>query len=171
VYAHPPSCYHWVAVPKELRARRVNRDIRWWGRGSCSGTPKVRAGARRPPSLSRRAHHLPAAGSSVGIHGASIRRPLFCGRGTPAPDHLRPLAGAARGRGLRAAVHSPPGQGRALVRRPLRPATRCFDWDVPMRRLFLSRNIEGATDAGRDTSGHSSFYADSMFRPVEVPRG
>ena len=24
-----------------------------------------------------------------------------------------------------------------------------FDWDFPMRRLFLSRNIEGATDAGR----------------------
>eukprot|EP01047_Picozoa_sp_COSAG01_P028522 COSAG01_NODE_1918_length_8905_cov_2.532591_5_plen_129_part_00 len=35
-----------------------------------------------------------------------------------------------------------------VVRRPLRPATCCFDWDFPMRRLFLSRNIEGATDAG-----------------------
>jgi GNAT superfamily N-acetyltransferase len=36
----------------------------------------------------------------------------------------------------------------ALVRRPLRPAACCFDWDFHMRRLFLSRNIEGATDAG-----------------------
>eukprot|EP01047_Picozoa_sp_COSAG01_P043546 COSAG01_NODE_3874_length_5600_cov_24.365206_5_plen_172_part_00 len=36
----------------------------------------------------------------------------------------------------------------ALVRRPLRPATCRFDWDFPMRRLFLPRNIEGATDAG-----------------------
>jgi hypothetical protein len=34
-------------------------------------------------------------------------------------------------------------------RRPLRPATCRFDWDFPMRRVFLSRNIEGATDAGR----------------------
>jgi hypothetical protein len=31
----------------------------------------------------------------------------------------------------------------------LRPATCCFDWDFLMRRLFLSRNIKGATDAGR----------------------
>jgi hypothetical protein len=35
------------------------------------------------------------------------------------------------------------------VRRPLRPATCRFDWDFPMRRVFLSRNNEGATDAGR----------------------
>ena len=36
-----------------------------------------------------------------------------------------------------------------VVRRPLRPAAYDFDWDFPMRRLFLSRNIEGVTDAGR----------------------
>jgi hypothetical protein len=36
-----------------------------------------------------------------------------------------------------------------VVRRPLRPATSRFDWDFPMRRLLLSRNIEGATDSGR----------------------
>jgi CRP-like cAMP-binding protein len=42
------------------------------------------------------------------------------------------------------------GQATLLaVRRPLRPATCRFDWDFPMRRVFLSRNIEGATDAGR----------------------
>jgi hypothetical protein len=38
---------------------------------------------------------------------------------------------------------------RNQVRRPLRPATCRFGWDSPMRRVFLSRDIEGATDAGR----------------------
>eukprot|EP01047_Picozoa_sp_COSAG01_P046239 COSAG01_NODE_4325_length_5131_cov_187.768084_3_plen_205_part_00 len=42
------------------------------------------------------------------------------------------------------------------VRRPLRPATSRFDWDFPMRRVFLSRNIEGATDAGRSGGTCSS---------------
>jgi hypothetical protein len=41
------------------------------------------------------------------------------------------------------------GQPKSLgVRRPLRPAACRFDWDFPVRRVFLSRNIEGATDAG-----------------------
>jgi hypothetical protein len=46
-----------------------------------------------------------------------------------------------------------PRHNRLAVRCPLRPATCCFDWGVPVRRLFLSRNIEGATDAGRASMG------------------
>jgi hypothetical protein len=40
-----------------------------------------------------------------------------------------------------------------VMRRPLRPATCGFDWDFPLRRLFLSRNIEGATDVGSALAG------------------
>eukprot|EP01049_Picozoa_sp_SAG25_P008920 SAG25_NODE_841_length_5118_cov_6.634389_3_plen_126_part_00 len=39
------------------------------------------------------------------------------------------------------------------VQRPLRPATCGFDWDFPLRCLFLSRNIEGATDVGSALAG------------------
>jgi hypothetical protein len=56
------------------------------------------------------------------------------------------------------------------VRRPLRPATCCFDWDFPMRRLFLSRNIEGATDAGRRT-GCATPPATRSSGPLRGRRG
>jgi hypothetical protein len=44
------------------------------------------------------------------------------------------------------------------VRRPLRPAACRFDWDFPVRRLFLSRNIEGAPALGRQVPRLSRWF-------------
>jgi hypothetical protein len=54
---------------------------------------------------------------------------------------------------------------RELVRRPLRPATCCFDWCFPMRRLFLSGYIEGATDAGRHQRPRPSSCSVASTKP------
>lgn len=56
------------------------------------------------------------------------------------------------------------------VRRPLRPATCRFDWDFPVRRLFLSRNIEGATDAAREHPASSSCRCGRCRPPSDSRR-
>jgi hypothetical protein len=64
-----------------------------------------------------------------------------CAAGTPVAECKHEIWGVVKAGGDNLHI--------AAVRRPLRPATCCFGWDLPMRRLFLSRNIEGATGAGR----------------------
>eukprot|EP01047_Picozoa_sp_COSAG01_P033816 COSAG01_NODE_2506_length_7552_cov_66.389776_3_plen_180_part_00 len=118
-------------MPKALRARRANRRTSTppWG---CASGGRTSARAR---CASRR-----GGASQFWPWGAAARLRLV-GEST----HLR----CRRGRAVCAQVEHLLIEDWTAVRRPLRPAACCVDWDVPTRRVFWSRSIEGAADAGR----------------------
>jgi hypothetical protein len=81
-------------------------------------------------SLAAVGFHIPAAAPSHSVNFSAQLQPGSAWLGGGAPCVESP--------------HCPRGGGLDQVRRPSRPAICCFDWDLPVRRLFLSRNIEGA---------------------------
>jgi hypothetical protein len=103
--------------------------------GGRAGAMNSRGGGRRLAAVLAAAAASPAERAQQGVEGL-VPRSCWAQLRAHSPAVLlgEQLATAQR--------HVP-------VRRPLRPATCRFDWDFPMRRVFLSRNIEGATDAGR----------------------
>jgi hypothetical protein len=93
---------------------------------------------------------------------SSIRRAATCTARSPAPSPstLGPTW---------APVAAPACSSGAASVAPCNPVI--FDWDFPMRRLFLSRKIEGATDAGSFYTVEGGWGVFSQTGPAGLPSG